>query len=413
MKTRKPILILSLLSGLLILFSSCQPKTNYYTRGVGIYPGKLSEDFSPKLVIDHVLYRNLAKLRPAYHSSSYDYNLTAQLVTDGIIINSEPDYISLSTSQGVVPKNEREWLFDHNSITSYTVAGTDIWLQLEMSPTTDITEITSINLSGNVTYNEKKPGGWQFVCKGSDDGVKWDDLGKIKGNGLPGQERPNPFRIYAPPPAQKGSARRRRPNPFAGFMSGPYGNDSTAPKPSFSFNFRMPGPQRRINETFEFKNPVNYHFYKVSFSAPSVEEWTFGDFDFYNNNTKPKMAPSHDFKSAWMSAGTGVDWVYVDLGSESTFDNVKLYWINKAAKGSVQVSKDIKTWRDVAVLPGNNELTDDIKLDTPIEGRYIRVLMTEPAAVKRFILSELEVYGRTSGLPIPLTDPILITLICS
>lgn len=387
------------------MFTCCQPKTNYYTRGTGIYPGKPSEDFSPKLLTDHVQYRNLAKLRAAYHSSSYDYNLTAQLITDGIIIESEPDYISLSTNQGMVPKNEREWLFDHNSITTYTIPGNDIWLQLEMSPTTDITGITGINLSGNVTYDEKKPGGWQFVCQGSDDGVKWDELGKIKGNGLPGQERPNPFRMFAPPPAQKGSAGRRRPNPFAGFMSGPYGNDSTAPKPSFSFNFRMPRPQRLINETFTFKKPVDYNFYKVSFSAPSAEAWTFGDFDFYNDNIKLKMAPSHDFKSAWMSAGTGVEWVYVDLGSESSFDNVKLYWINKATKGSIQVSKDAEKWKDVAVLPRNNELTDDIKLDTFIEGRYVRVLMTEPAAGKRYVLSEMEVYGKGGFLASPKASP--------
>jgi hypothetical protein len=85
----------------------------------------------------------------------------------------------------------------------------------------NITGITGINLNGNVTYDEKKPGGWKFVCQGSDDEINWDKLGEIKGNGLPGLERPNPFRMFAPPPAQKGSARRRRPNPFAGFMSGP------------------------------------------------------------------------------------------------------------------------------------------------------------------------------------------------
>jgi len=53
-----------------------------YTRGVGIYPGAPGEDFSPELVPDSATYRNLALLRPAYHSSSYDYNLTAQLATE-------------------------------------------------------------------------------------------------------------------------------------------------------------------------------------------------------------------------------------------------------------------------------------------------------------------------------------------
>ena len=64
--------------------------TPEYTRGVGVYPGEPSADFGPILIPDSANYRNLALLRPAYHSSSYDYNLTAQLVTDGIKADSLP-----------------------------------------------------------------------------------------------------------------------------------------------------------------------------------------------------------------------------------------------------------------------------------------------------------------------------------
>jgi len=56
-----------------------------YTLGVGVYPGDPKENFAPAMRIDSSTYRNLALHRPAYHSSSYDYNLTAQLVTDGIV----------------------------------------------------------------------------------------------------------------------------------------------------------------------------------------------------------------------------------------------------------------------------------------------------------------------------------------
>ena len=55
-----------------------------FTRGLGVYPGDPKEDFAPALVPDATTYRNLALRRPAYHSSSADYNQTAQLVTDGI-----------------------------------------------------------------------------------------------------------------------------------------------------------------------------------------------------------------------------------------------------------------------------------------------------------------------------------------
>jgi len=398
MKTRISLFYLPELFCLLVMFSGCKKEADYYTSGVGIYPGNPLEDFSPDLLPDNESYRNIAKLRPAYHSSSYDYNLTAQLVTDGFIINDMPASIALSTSQGELPKNEREWLLDHNSVTVLTVEGAEIWIQFELKGTEDIPEITRINLNGNLTYDEKKPGGWQFICSGSNDGEKWNALSKFRGTGLPGQERPNPFaRMFTGTGQQRRDSARRRPaNQFAGMM-GPPAADSTAPQPSFRFSFRMPRAQRLLNQSFEFSNPVSYRYYRISMAAPCAETWTFGDLDFYKDEKKLKMAPSHIFKSAWMSAGTGEEWVYVDLGSQSTFDLIKLHWINKAAKGSVQVSDDSEKWTDLASIPPNDNLIDEITVGDNVKGRYVRVLMTETTPGKNYVLSELEIFG-TGGL---------------
>src|SRR5271157_4058320 len=80
-----------------------------YTRGVGVYPGDPREDFGPVLLTDASTYRNLALRRPAYHSSCYDYNLTAQLVTDGIKDTHLPNWVTTSVSyRGLLPKIERE-----------------------------------------------------------------------------------------------------------------------------------------------------------------------------------------------------------------------------------------------------------------------------------------------------------------
>src|ERR1017187_6119837 len=82
-----------------------------YTRGVGVYPGDPAQNFAPTMVADTTTYRNLALHRPAWHSSAYDYNLTAQLVTDGIKQTALPRWVATSTSrQGVLKKNEREWI---------------------------------------------------------------------------------------------------------------------------------------------------------------------------------------------------------------------------------------------------------------------------------------------------------------
>src|ERR1017187_2957290 len=93
---------------------SAQP----YTRGIGVYPGDPGQDFAPTLAPDTTNYRNLALHRPAYQSSAYDYNLTAQLVTDGIKETTLPRWVATSTSQqGVLKKNEREWILDGNWVT--------------------------------------------------------------------------------------------------------------------------------------------------------------------------------------------------------------------------------------------------------------------------------------------------------
>ena len=52
-------------------------------------------------------YRNLALHRPAYQSSSYDYNLTAQLITDGIKDTRLPRWVAVSTSETGRAQEER------------------------------------------------------------------------------------------------------------------------------------------------------------------------------------------------------------------------------------------------------------------------------------------------------------------
>lgn len=143
---------------IILLFSGCKESPVKYSRGVGIYPGNTSEDFSPILVEDNINHRNIAKLRSSYNSSSYDFNLTAQLITDGIIINEIPAYISLSTNRGIIPRTEREWLLDQNSVTEMSMDGSEAWVQYELNKETLPQQVDKISIKGTVTYNEKVKG---------------------------------------------------------------------------------------------------------------------------------------------------------------------------------------------------------------------------------------------------------------
>ena len=333
-----------------------------YTRGVGVYPGDPSEDFSPVLKTDATRYRNLALRRPAYHSSSYDYNLTAQLATDGIRDTTLPNWVSVSTSQhGIMKKNEREWLLDNNFVTNVSLKGPGGWVQIELGGGRQAPEADSIAVSGSLQTDDQAPKGWNCSLLGSNDGQIWETLGRLKGDGLPGDTIPRRF-------GRSGPSRFR----------------------VFNHSFRLPAPFSR-------------RFYRVEWNAPNATGWSMGELSLFDKRSRVEIAGPHRFTSAWMAAGKGEEWVSVDLGSLCSFDRISLHWIRRPAVGSVQVSANATDWKDILRLPAGPGLTDDFALERPEKGRHVRVLMNQPASREGYILSEMEVFGR--GGPVAVSKP--------
>lgn len=336
-----------------------------YTRGVGVYPGDPKQNFAAVPAPDTQTYRNLALHRPAYQSSAYDYNLTAQLVTDGIKDTTLPRWVSVATSdQGVLKKQEREHALDHNVTTSVTLNGSSAWLQLELLGGDAPLEIDSVDFTGlRVTGDARRPAGWSIVVRGSDDGQTWTELGRTVS-----QERP---------PAGRGFGAAAQPAQPSGF------------RVAFTASSRS----RRI---------------RMEFSAPSANRWTIGDVILRNQAQRVEAGGPYHFTSAWMSAGANVEWVYVDLGAACTFDRVALSWIRRAADAAIQVSDDAVTWKTVQAQAAAGVLTDNLQLTQPQRGRYVRLLMTKPSAPEGYILSELEVYGRGGPVPRPQPAPAVV-----
>jgi hypothetical protein len=330
------ILLLSLLAASVL---QGQP----YTRGVGVYPGDPNQDFAPTPVPDTTRYRNLALRRPAYQSSAYDYNLTAQLVTDGIKETSLPRWIATSTSQqGTLKKNQRELMLDHNPVSTVELRGTHAWVQFELAGGESPLEVDRITVEARVQSSAQQPEGWTCAVSASDDAQEWKELGRDSGAGRP-----------------------------AG-------------------NFRCAA---------RFGTPARARFYRVALDAASATSWRVAEVAFFREDRRVEVAGPYHFTSAWMPAGKGEEWVYVDLGAECTFDRVALYWIRRPAEGALQISDDALTWKTVEALPAD----DDFKLARPATARYVRVLLTKPASPEGYILSELEVYGR--GGPVARPKP--------
>ena len=160
---------------------------------------------------------------------------------------------------------------------------------------------------------------------------------------------------------------------------------------------RQTGPGRpaaQFHLSFALSAPVRHHFYRIAFEAASATLWRIAEVTLFDKDQRLPLGGPYDFASAWMSAGRGEEWVYVDLGAPSRFDRILLYWIWRAAEGAVQASDDAKNWKTLQPLtmePGNIE---EIRLAAPVAARYVRVLMTRPAAPTGYMLSELEVFGR-------------------
>ncbi|HEY3706395.1 MAG TPA: discoidin domain-containing protein [Terracidiphilus sp.] len=317
-----------------------------YTRGVGIYPGDPQQYDGPYLAVDSTAYRNLALHRPAYQSSAYDYNLTAQLITDGIKDNALPRWIVTSTSdRGVLPKTEREVFLDEGVVSSIDIAGDAPWVQFDIEGAQP-PEIDHIDVVLRKMYAPPPQGGWTIVVAGSNDGAAWTEAGRFTGIDFPGRHESDPSFV----------------------------------------------------EPVTFPVPVRYHSYRLTFSAAGIKKWGVADVTLSRRQQPVYVAGPLVFSSAWMSAGSAEEWVSVDLGAPCTFDRIAMTWIKRAAEGSIQISDDNQHWQTLQPLSA----TDDIRLPSPAHARWVRVLMTRPPEPKaRYILSELEVYGRAGPLPNP------------
>jgi hypothetical protein len=337
-----------------------------FTRGIGNYPGAPSENFSPGLVIDNSTYRNLALLRPAYHSSSYDYNLTAQLVTDGIKDTRLPTWFAAKAGmRGPLPKPDREVFVDHWEANIFPLSGPRPSVQLELGGGDGPPAIDRLAVF-LVVPEHLAPDTLTVTISVSDDEYTWKQVGTATGG------QPISPAKY-PPDLTRG--------------------------------------RQLLYPSIKLQQLSANRFYRVDIAveqashSPYETSIAVGQVEFYHGDQRVEIGGPYHFTSAWKSAGLDEEWVYVDLGAHCEFDRLALYWIARATEGSIQISDDAQTWRDLQPLPAGTALVDDIKLAPPAQGRYVRILMTRPGSLHGYILSEIEVYGRGGLVARPKPSP--------
>jgi hypothetical protein len=331
-----------------VLLSIAIAQSQDYTRGVGVYPGDPRAYVGPEMRLDNTNYRNLAFHRPAWHSSSYDYNLTAQLVTDGIRDPKLPRWVAVSTSQhGLLKKNEREWLLDGNWVTGVDLRGSSVWVQIELGGGETPPEVDRVDVEGSVQGPQPDNQNWSCTVLGSEDARAWRRIGIVSG---------------------------------------------------------MARPSGELRATIDLVGAVRHRMYRLQLDTGRQARWNVGEVRLYRRSMPLRIAGPWNFSSSWMAESAGEQWVSVDLGADCSFDRAVLAWVRRPKAGMIQISPDAKSWTPWQTIQESGTLIDDLKTEQPARARYVRVLATHDNPEGPVILSELEIYGR--GGPVPEPKPV-------
>jgi GT2 family glycosyltransferase len=319
-------------------------------RGIGVYPGRTSEYTGPVMTkTNH--YRNLSANHTVYHSSSYDYNLTGQLVTDGLLAQAEPPRLETYINNKALPKDERERMIDGNEYTANTIMGSKMnvllrWVGMKVAA-------DSIQLNCRVAYHDDQANSG-YELKISDGSTL---LAEEESQNMPGEQLR--YKLHSDPNKQTDES-------------------------------RLPG--RIINRGYKLSATDSLKSLNLQFNFPGAEYWTVTEIKFYYKGKRvtTDLLPLSRFQSAWMSAEGGDQWVYVDLGDTAAVDKLRLYWMRHLPKGHVDISDDARSWRTIATLPETGE--PYYELPAKGHGRYVRVSVE--GYNKPYMLAEMEVFGR-------------------
>ncbi|MBQ2193740.1 MAG: hypothetical protein II408_00055, partial [Bacteroidales bacterium] len=236
---------------------------------------------------------NLSLRKPAYHSSSIDYNATAQLAVDGIVETQLPCRVEVCGNGGVpLSKREQNLPLEPRQWTAVTVDGPTAELSLRTIGFTEPVDQVSMTLAAMLPKGQGKAPYKAELARCDADG-NWTPVKTFEGT-----------------------------------------------YPGGRLTLAWDAPERVA--------PAGWRF-QIEMPDATAFEWQ--EWRFYRDGALLPMLTLDHFHSAWVSATGGREWISVDLGKDGTrFREVRLNWLNAPAAGVLQVSDDSTTWRDVAKI---------------------------------------------------------------
>ena len=259
-----------------------------HTRGIGIYPGNPSEYFGPKMVTDTEL-RNLALHRAVYQysaSASYDNNLTAQLLTDGIVSRGEPAWLEVHCNDKPLNTADREKTLNISEWSSTVTEGSHATISYTWHGM--IVEPDEILIEGFVAYDESKSfNGYEITCELTEQGGKSRSM-KMQGHSLPGE--PYKRKVSSDPNKQTGGA------------------DISA---------------CALKQSFRMKGGVKLGALLFTFDQQNALYWSIKEVTLLRKGKRIGVLPADHFKSVWMTHRQCAAWV--DLGAVADIKEVRLH----------------------------------------------------------------------------------------
>lgn len=349
------------IAGILLLWS-CNNNTEEYTRGVGIYPGAEKDNFAPVRESISKEYKNIALHSRAWHSSSYDHSLTAQLVCDGIIETKAPSGWKISDSgRESTPHIEKTWILDEHEYTGVKIEDDYAWIMAELDDKELFEAPDSFTVEGRFLIDENKSGGINYILSASDNREDWTKLSEIREDKFPNDPIPQPWDSYTDP----------------GF--------------------------RFFRRSAAFENDKNYKYYKLEVKSPLIKEATINDWGLVYKGERLPIGGPASFNSSWKSLGTEKEWIKLDLGALCSFDKINIHWLNPAGEFSIESSPDDSSWEEIKNISANSEMLTKTELKGMQEARYLRFNLKQPADGKEFNITEIEVFGK--GKPVYQNKP--------
>jgi len=314
--------------------------------------------------------RNIAKNRAAWHSSAANYDNTGHLVTDGIYKNQNGPAGPVITQQwNDSPEGEQPVkAFDGLASTKYLAFHPQAWIQYEFPG------------------GEKHAVNGYTITTGNDEAGRDPRAWAIYGVNDDGSLTPAPLTSQA----NQGNS-----------TSGLGARGSTTSKYTFVNTTPYKGYRFVVTE-----NNGNTQTNTVNSERGMIQ---FAELTLYAGDVNVITAPKQVLESYWQSAAAGSQYVYIDLGGASTFDEVNLYWdtANYARSFQIQVSDDAKDWSNVvySTTTGAGGYPQEVTFNT-VTARYIRLLCTASQG-SAYKLYEFEVIGSNdvSVTPKPLPAP--------